>query len=211
MGYLSDRQFGPNSQSQNVPNAIPLNTQATPTGPLPATLTLVSSTETLVPSVSLATVPLSCALGPDTPVEQTPFDICASGTIKSGSTSNMTLKLYEGLAIASGNLLGSSGAIAQNGTGGANVTRSWWAHATGIFDSVSGELAGKIEFYLNRTLVATATFSNFVVGPFLNVGNPSANPPTVSLLPTFVLSATSSGATSGTGATVVNVQKFSCG
>jgi hypothetical protein len=174
-------------------------------------LTLVSNTETLVPSTSLATVPLSCALGPDTPVEQTPFKFCASGTIKSGSTSNITLKLYTGLTITSGNLLGSSGAIAQNGTGGTNITRSWWIDATLEFDSVSGELVGKIEFYVNRTLVAAVTLSNFVVGPFLNVGNPSANPPTVSLLPTFVLSATSSGATTGTGATVVNVQKFSCG
>lgn len=155
---------------------------------------------------------LNCAIPPDTGIEQTPFDLWASGIVTTGTTTNITIKVYEGLAIVSGNLLGSSGAIAQNGTTGARVTRAWFAHARLIFDSVSGELAGTIDFYVNRAIVASVTVSNFVNGPWLNVGNPSANPPTVSLLPAFCISFTSSGATSATNAsTFVNVQKFSCG
>ena len=209
---LSDRPYGVVTVGQQVPPIPAINAQASVTpGPLPATLTLTSNTETLIPSVLAAATPVTIAVGPDTSIEQSVFDLYASGTFKTGSTTNLTVKVYEGAAIVSGNLLGSSGAIAQNGTGGANVTRSWFAHARLIFDSVSGELAGDIDFYVNRTRVAAATLSNFVVGPFLNAGNPSANPPTVSLLPSFCISVTSSGATTGTGATVVNLQKFSCG
>ena len=207
-----DRPFGVVTVGQQVPPIPALNAQAsTAPGPLPATLTLTSNTETLIPSVLAAATPVTVAVGPDTALEQTIFDLVASGTIKTGSTTNVTIKVYEGAAIVGGNLLGSSGAIAQNGTGGANVTAAWFAHAQLIFDSVSGTLAGKIDFYVNKTVVAAVTLSNFVVGPFLNAGNPSANPPTVSLLPSFCISVTSSGATTGTGATVANLQKFSCG
>jgi hypothetical protein len=188
-----------------------MNTEAQPTGPLPATLNLISSTETLVPSVNVATVPLSVACHPDTGLEQTPFELYASGIITTGSSTNLTLKLYQGLTITSGNLMGSSGAIAQNGTTSARVTASWYVHAIFMIDSVSGTLVGKIDFYVNETIVAAVTLSNFNTG-FINAGNPSANPATVSKLPQFVLSVTSSGATGTTNAnTFVNVQKFSVG
>lgn len=211
MGFLADRQWGPVSGSANVANQIPMNTEAQPTGPLPATLSLTSSTETLVPSVNVATIPLSCAMHPDTGLEQTPVDLWASGLITTGTTTNITLKLYEGTTITSGNLMGTSGTVAQNGTTGARVTAAFWIHARLIFDSVSGTLAGTIDFYINKTIVASVTLSNFLTG-FLNQGNPSANPPTASLLPQFVISVISSGATSSTNAgTFVNVQKFSVG
>lgn len=211
MGFLADRQWGPVSGSANVANQIPMNTEAQPTGPLPATLNLTSSTETLVPSVNVATIPLSVAMHPDTNLEQTFVDLFASGIVTTGTTTNLTFKLYEGLTITSGNLMGSSGAIAQNGTTSARVTSLWEIHARLGIDSVSGTLVGKIEFYLNKTIVASVTLSNFLTG-FLNVGNPSANPATVSNLPQFVITVTSSGATATANAgTFVNVQKFSVG
>jgi hypothetical protein len=183
-----------------------MNTQAGSPGPLPATLVLTGTNETIIPSTEVSTIPLSIQLAPDTAIEQTPFDVWASGYVKTTASGNITLKLYEGTSdsVVSGNLMGSSGAIAQ-----ASATAAFWIHMEGIFDSVSGVLAGKIEFYVNKTLVAAVTLSNFLTG-FLNAGNPSANPPTVAKLPSFTLSATSSGAASGTP-TTVNVQKFSCG
>jgi hypothetical protein len=210
---LSDRPWGPvvANGTSTAASQTGLNTIAQAVGPLPATLTLTSATETLVPNPGQPTIPLSIAVHPDEQYEQCVFDLFASGIVTTGTTTNLTIKLYEGAAISSGNLLGSSGAIAQNGTTGARVTAAWWAHARLIYDSISGTLSGDIEFYVNKTKVASVTLSNFVTG-FLNVGNPSANPPTVSNLPTFTLSFTSSGATAATNAgTFVNVQKFTCG
>jgi hypothetical protein len=191
-----------------VANQIPLNEQATQTqtqaGVLPVLFTLAATAETLVPSAPNAAVPLSIAIPPDTQIEQAVFDLWVSGYLKTTASGTLTLKLYEGLAISAGNLLGSSGAVTQN-----SATAAFWIHARLIFDSVSGTLAGDIEFYVNKTKVASVTLSNFVTG-FLNAGNPSANPPTVAVLPTFVISVASSGATGGT-LTTVNVQTFSCG
>lgn len=181
-----------------------MNVQAALAGPLPATLVLVGTAETLVPSPLNPAVPLTIQLQPDTAIEQTIFNVIASGLITTTSTSNITIKLYEGAAIASGNLLKSSGTVAQN-----TLIASWLVKAELMFDSVSGNLVGTVKFYINETLVAEATLANFVTG-FLNQGNPSANPPTVANLPEFCLSFTSSGGASGTP-TTVNVQKFSCG
>lgn len=210
---LSDRPWSPvvANGTTTASSQSGLNTVALAIGPLPATLNLTSSTETLVPNPGLATIPLSIAVHPDEAYEQCVFDLFASGIATTGTTTNLTFKLYSGLTITSGNLLGSSGAIAQNGTTSARVTAAWFVAGQLIYDSVSGTLAGTIKFYVNKTAVAAVTLSNFPTG-FLNVGNPSANPPTVSNLPTFVLSVTSSGATSATNAgTFINVQKFSCG
>jgi hypothetical protein len=211
MGLLSNRPNGPVIPANSVPpNAINVQATLVP-GPLPATLTLVSSTETLVKNPNNPTIPLSIALVPDTNLEQGVFDLWASGTITTGTTTNLTINLYEGTTITSGNLLGTTSTVAQNGTSGARVTAAFWVHLVGMIDSVSGTLVGTAGFYINKTLVATATLSNFVTG-FLNQDNPSANPPTVAVLPTFSLSFTSSGATASAGAsTVVNVQQFSCG
>jgi len=207
---LSDRPNGPVSQAATVPNQIPMNTQAGQAGPLPATQAIVSTAETLILSPELATVALMCALGPDTTIEQTVFDFFASGIIETTNATNVTIKIYEGAVIAAGNLLGSSGAIAQNGASVAvpNVA-AWFAHASLIFDSVSGVLAGTIEFYVNKTIVAKVTLSNFVAG-FANTGNPSANPPTYPNLPSFCMSLTSSAATALLP-TTINVQKFTVG
>ena len=140
--------------------------------------------------------------------EVLPGDV-AEGCGKCGQMA-LTIKVYEGAAIASGNLLGSSGAIAQNGTTSARVTALFWVHAYLAFDSVSGTLVGKIDFYLNKTVVAAVTLSNFVTG-FSNTSL-STTPTIAPVTPQFCISVTSSGATGATNAqTNVSVQKFSCG
>jgi hypothetical protein len=207
---LSDRPYGPTSGAASVANQIPLNQQATQTqtlaGVLPVQFTLGAATQTIAPSAPNAAVPLSINVPPDTQIEQTPFDLWASGYIQTRAAGTLTIDVYEGNSetIASNTLLGTSGAITQN-----TAIAAWFAHAVLIFDSVSGTLAGKIEFYVNKTIVAAVTLSNFPTG-FLNQANPSANPPTVAVLPSFTLTFASSGATGG-ALTTVNIQKFSCG
>jgi len=207
---LSDRPYGPNSGAASVANQIPLNQQATQTqtlaGVLPVQFTLGAATQTIAPSAPNAAVPLTITIPPATQIEQTVFDLYASGYIQTRAAGTVTIDLYEGTSetIASNVLLGSSGAITQN-----TAIAAWWAHAGLILDSVSGALVGKIDFYVNKIIVAAVTLSNFPTG-FLNQGNPSANPPTMANLPSFVLTFASSGATGG-ALTTVNIQKFSVG
>ncbi len=207
---VSDRPDGPHSQAATVANQIPLNTQATQTqvlsGPLPVLFTLAGTAETQVPSAANAAVPLSIAIPPDTDLEQTVFDEWWSGYIKTTASGTITIKVYAGSSatIGSNTLLGSSGAITQN-----SATSPYFAHLVLIYDSVSGTMTGKIDFYVNKIIVAAVTLSNFITG-IKNSGNPSANPPTVANLPTFTATFASSGATSGT-LTTINVQKASVG
>lgn len=207
---LTDRPYSPNNQAALVANQTPLNQQATTgqtlAGPIPAQFNIASATETLVPSPQNASVPLSVMVPASTQLEQTVFDLYASGIATTKAAGTVTIKVYAGnsATLANNTLLGSSGAITQN-----TATAAWWAHLMMIFDSVSGTLVGRIDFYVNKTVVAAVTLSNFPAG-FLNQGNPSANPPTIANLPTFSLSVTSSGAVAGTP-TTVNVQKFSVG
>jgi hypothetical protein len=208
---ISDRPYGPTSGAASVANQIPLNQQATQTqtlaGVLPVQLILVSGGQRIVMSAPNAIAPLSIQIPPDTQIEQTVFDLWASGVNTTTAAGTITIGLYEGSDsnFANNTLLGGSGAIAQ----AANITAAWFAHAQLIFDSVSETLAGTIEFYVNKTLVAKTTLTDFPTG-FLNQGNPSANPPTVANLPSFTLTFTSSGATALLP-TTVNVQKFSVG
>lgn len=213
---LSDRPYGPSLGGSSPSASLALNAQATnpggPTqGPLPVVQTIASTAETLILGYPIASaIALFVALGPDTALEQSVFDLWISGIIQTSNTTNITLKVYEGLVIASGNLLGSSGAIAQNGTSLAvQLTASFFIKAQMMYDSISGLLVGTIQFYVNKTNVAGVTLSNFV-GGFLNAGNPNANPPTNSNLPVFCFSLTSSAATALLP-TVITVTKFSAG
>jgi hypothetical protein len=65
---------------------------------------------------------------------------------------------------------------------------------------VSGKLTGKIEFFVNGTIVAAVAVSNTLTG-ISNSSNPVAS---------FLLSFTSSGAAGGTP-TTVSLAKFSVG
>lgn len=197
---LSDRPFGPTSRGAGIP-PIGLNQPATAAGQqsstLPVLATLTATAETQILSGPVPTQPLSIAIPPATALEQTKFDLYASGYIETTANGTVTIKLYEGVSttIGSNLLLGSSGAVTQN-----TATAPWWLHAELIYDSVSGLLCGTVEFYINKTLVARVTLSNFPTG----VNND--NDPVVE----FSLTATSSGAGANTP-TTVNVQKFTCG
>lgn len=204
MSTLWDLPNSPVNAAASVANQTGMNAQAALPGPLPVKQSLTSTAETLIASALNAAVALTTALGPDTAIEQTIFNVVASGIITTSASGTLAINLYEGAAIASGNLLKSSGAVTQN-----SATASFYVKGELIFDSVTGILAGTVKFYINKIVVAEATLANFVAG-FLNQGNPSANPPTLANLPLFCLSVTSSGAAGGTP-TTVNVQKFSCG
>lgn len=197
---LSDRPFAPTTRATTVP-PFALNTQAVAAGQqnviLSVLQTLAGTGETQIVSGQLPTAPISVAIPPATANEQTVIDLFWSGYVQTTASGNITLKVYSGnsTTIGSNVLLGSSGAIAQ-----ATSAAPFWAHATLVYDSVSGKLDGKIEFFVNHTLVAAVAISNTVTG-VSNLSNPVA---------VFTLTAQSSGATAGT-LTTINTQKFSVG
>lgn len=195
---LSDRPFGPISGAASVPNQTPLNVQAAQSGPLPQSQNIVGATETQIMSAENALIPLSVALPPATMNELTPLDLFVSGNLKqTAATGTVTIKLYSGVSttIASNQLLGSSGAITL-----AIGTAAWWAHIQFIYDSTSGILSGKIDFYVNKIVVAAVTLSTFPTG-VNNDNSPVAQ---------FSLTLASSAATALLP-TTINVQKFTVG
>jgi hypothetical protein len=202
---LAINRYGPVSRGAVVP-PVALNTQATAVGQqtstLPIAQAIVSTAETQILSGPVPQIPLSCAIHPSTQAEQVKFNVDASGYITTESTGTVTLSLYEGVSttIGSNTLLKASSAVTQTGTTGTPVTAPWWIHADLIYDSVSGLLCGKVEFYINKVLVSAATLANFLTG----VSN--ANDPVVQ----FSMTATSSGAASN-APTTINVANFSCG
>lgn len=193
---LLERPFGPAAPAANVATMPAQNTQAQNLpNPLPATQSITSTAETLIVSPANPSVALSIAIPPSTALEQMPFDLNISGYIKTTNSTNITLTLYAGTAIVSGNLLKASTATAQN-----SGTAPFWVKGKLIYDSVSGKLAGTVGFYINGTLVAEATLANTVTG----ISN--TNSPVVQ----FCLSITSSAA-SGGNPTTINVNAFSAG
>ena len=196
MASLWDRPFAPPvSGAASVANQPAMNTSAANPGPLPALQAVTTTAETLIANALNPAVSMQIFLPPDRQYEQTLFNVIASGYIKTTANGTVTLKVYEGAAIAAGNLLGSSGAITQN-----SAAAAFFWKADLMYDSVTGTLVGTIQFYLNKTLVATVTLSNFVTG-INNVNNPVLN---------FCYTITSTGAAAGTP-TSINTQKFSCG
>lgn len=193
---LSDRPFGPTSGAASVANQTGNNVSAALAGPLPALQAVTAVAETLILNPENLAVALSIAIPPDKNLEQKVIDLFASGYIKTTAAGNVTLKLYAGTVIAAGSLLGSSGAIAQ-----ATATSPFYVKGRLIYDSVSGTLVGSVQFYVNKTLVAEATLSNFPTG----ISNLTA-----AAVAQFCLSITSSGAAAGTP-TTINVQAFSIG
>jgi hypothetical protein len=194
---LSQRPFAPGPNLPGVQSFITQSVQGEGPGPLPASQSLSTTAETLLTNPAQPTLALSCAVPPNTNLEQIPIEFNLSGVITTKATGNLTLKVYSGIAIASGSLLGSSGAIAGVTSGGSSP---FWASAKLIFDSVSGKLDGKIEFFVNHTLVAAVAVSNTITG-VSNTNDPVAQ---------FCASLTSSGA-DGTHLTTINTQNMSCG
>lgn len=168
----STRLYGP----QGAPGAagsVALNTSGATAGVLPASLTLATTTETVIPNPALnsPTSPLLLSIPPSGPLEQRVFDILASGWLNTGASSTVTIKLYSGTSATPGSntLLGSSGAL----TAFAGKA-PWYFRATCVYDSNSGKLNGTIKFISNNQLVAEVVLSNVVSG-LNNANNPVAN------------------------------------
>jgi len=195
---LWDRPNGPQTIAASSSAQAGLNVQASLAAILPAILTLAATTETVVPNPENSAIALIVPLPPNQPsLEQTLFNVVATGIVTTTNSTNITIKLYQGtsLTVGSDNLLGSSGAIAVNTT-----TANWAVKAELLYDSVSGKMTGSIRFLLNNTFVAEIAVSTVVTG-ISNAKNPVAN---------FVLSFISSAA-SGSNLTTCQVTKFNAG
>ena len=195
---LWDRPNGPVSPAASSATMPALNQQlATPT-PLPVTQAITATTETIILSPSNPAQALNAAMGPFTALEQTLFDVIASGYFKTLSSTNLSVGLYVGASatVVAGSLLHkTAAAVAQN-----TASAPWFIHALLIYDSVSGKLQGKCGGMINNTVDPEIAISNVPTG-ISNLANPVA---------TFSLSVTSSGAAGGTP-TTVNVAKFNAG
>lgn len=192
----STRNYGPAGAPGQPAPAI--NTPANNAPPvLPAQVVGNVTTEQVVqnPSLSSAANPIALVvpIPSNSILEQQPFEITASGYIKAGAAGNVTANLYEGSSttVANNVLLKSSGAEAF----ALNVIAPFWIKARAVYDSVSGKLAGTVQFLLNGTLVAEAAFTNTPTG--IN----DTNNPVVS----FVISFTFSVANANN---LVNVKDF---
>jgi hypothetical protein len=196
---LTDRPYGVPSQGNTVSGQTAIGVQASTVGPqLPATQLVTSATEIVVTQGTQSSgLPLQTVLPGDKNLEQKGFDAYWSGYIKTTATGTVLLKVYSGTSATVGNdtQLATSGAITQN-----TATAPFEVHLHLIYDSVSGKLTGYFDFTINNTIVARTALSN-VVPAILNGNNPVA---------TFLLSITSSGATTGTP-TTINVAATSCG
>ena len=159
----SERPFGPTTGAGTAATLPALNQSGAQASPLlPATQVFPLTTEGQILSPLNSSLALSVVLpGNMWPYEQAVFDLWASGRITTTATGTVTAKVYAGNSptIANNTLLGTSGPITQNSS-----TSPWFAHARLIYDSVSGTLAGDIEFYINKTRVAAVTLSNFPAG-----------------------------------------------
>lgn len=195
---LWDRPNGPVVPAATSATMPPLNTQVALPAPLPVSQAITAATETIILSPVSPTQALTAVLGPFTALEQTLFDVIASGYVKTTSSSNLTLGLYVGASttVVAGNLLHkTAAAVAQN-----TATAPWFIHAYLIYDSVSGKMHGKCGGMCNNTIDPEIAISNVPTG-ISNLANPVA---------TFSLSITSSGAAGGTP-TTINVAKFNAG
>ena len=161
----SNRLYGP-TIPPGPPGAIALNTPgagATPNA-LPITQSITATTDAMIETPGLTAVPLAVSIPPNSPLEGKRFQLVWSGVIENAQSSTLTLRLWA-LATALSNTpasntaLGSSGAITAF-TGKAN----WWVLADLLFDSISGKLTGKVEFFANNTLVAAVAVSNVITG-----------------------------------------------
>lgn len=197
MSSLLDRPNGPQTIAASSSSQAGLNAQASIAPLQPATLVLVATAEAVVPHPQNAAIAFILSLSPNQGLEQTIWDLAASGFITTKNSTNITCKLYSGtsLTVGSNTALGASSAQAVNTT-----TCPWYCKGTFIYDSVSGKLTGSVKFFINNVLTAEAAISNVITG-ISDVANPVCN---------FVLTFTSSAA-DATHQTTVSVKKFSCG
>jgi hypothetical protein len=194
---LTDRPNGPQTIAASPSTQAGLNFQAALASPLTATQQLTSAAATVILNPQNPTLALIVPLRPNQGLEQSPFDLWASGYVQTTNTTNITGKLASGTSTtdASNTSMGASGANAVN-----TAIAPWRVHAELLYDSVSGKLTGTIEWLINNILTAKAAIPTIITG-IKDTGNPVAN---------FVLSFTSSAATVPLP-TTISVRKFSAG
>lgn len=194
---LSDRPYGALPGNPSGLNVIAQDVQGEGPGILPATLVVTSATEAKVLSPQNATIALSCAIPPNTGLEQTEFDVYASGVLETTTSGTLALGLYADdlTTVTAGNLLHkTASATTQNGKA------PWGLHAKLQYDSVSGKCTGVCGMNINNVIDPEIAITNVPTG----VSN--TNDPVIQ----FSLSLTSSAALTATPTTLI-VNKFSCG
>lgn len=159
---LSQRPYAPGPNLPGVESVIAQSVQGQGPGPLPALQIITSTAETLIVNPAQPTLPLSCAIPPNTNNEQVPIDLNWSGDIQTSESGNITLKVYCAppnvpLDLDDGVGIGSSGALAGPTGGGA---APFYVSGKLIFDSIAGTLQGTIKFFYNQHLVAEVAISN---------------------------------------------------
>jgi len=191
----SNRLYGPSSSPQTPGGVVAANTSGAQAAVLPALQVIAAAaTDTVIlnPSQNSATAALILNIPPGGPLEGRPFQVLASGYLAPAQSSTATLKLWSGTSttVASDTVLGSSGAVTA-------FTRKcpWWIKAELQYDSVSGLLTGKIEFFVNNVIVAAVAITN-VISSVNNANNPVLS---------FVLSVAFGTATAPN---TINVQEF---
>ena len=188
----STRLYGP-SAAPGAAGTLAQNTSGAIAAVLPATQTVLNTAETVIVNPSVSSSALVVNIPTGSLLEQKPFTLQASGYLNNGTSSTVTIKLYNGTSTTVGRdtLLGSSGAI----TAFAGKAPSY-AKAKLIYDSVSGKLQGTVKFMVNNTLVAETAVSNVVTG----ISNVNAT----GVVTSFVLSVTFGTA----GTQVISVNDF---
>lgn len=191
---LWKRPYGPGNQAASGV----ANTQGVQqSGPaaVPALQTVTVNTETQIVNGSNSALPLSASLEPNTTQEQIPFDVNVSGYLTTGTTTNVTLKVFSGVSttIGSNTSIATSGAIAQN-----SASAPFFMRLKAIYDTVSGKLGGIFEGVINNTLFGPTALSAVITG----ISN-STNP-VIALSLTVTFSAANAG-------NKINIADFSLG
>jgi hypothetical protein len=162
---------------------------------LPATQTVLNTTETVIlnPSLASATQALILSIPSGSALDGKNFEVVASGLLNNGTSSTVNIKLYSGTSttVGSDTALGASGAVTAF-AGKSN----WTLKANLIFDTTSGKLTGSIKFSINNVFVAETALSAIVTG----IANSSSGQPVLN----FVLSVTFASA----GTQVITVNQF---
>lgn len=191
---LWKRPYGPGNQNPTgTANTQGVQTFGSAAAAVPSLQTVTVNTEVQLVAGNNAALNLLAALESQTNLEQIPFDVNWSGYITTGTTTNVTLKVYASTAGALTTQLATSGAIAQN-----TASAPFFVRLKVVFDSVSGKLGGIFEGVINNTLFGPTALSNVVTG-LANKTNPVI---------TLAFSVTFSAANAGN---LINTQDASIG
>lgn len=150
---------------------LAINTPGANNASLPCLQSFTTTAETQFTDPAAAnSIPLALVIPPGGPCEQESFTVVASGYIKTGNTSTVVLKLYQGdsSTIGSNNELGATTSESL-----ASVSTPFLIECKMVYDSVSGKLdvlsfSAVVKGVVNTTIVASTPLS-------LSISN-TANP-----------------------------------